>query len=944
MKNTLIYAHLSEVCLEKSVPFFPILQSTIEKVNDVLILTASEAEARDIKRVLIKSTKSTVLPQIMSLSALLTMTNTTHTKTKTERFIDIKNHLKTIPTRKKWFQDIKHKQGFIRHLESASTLYNQFPFDTKVYANHHPLGFGKSQQSLNLIQKIGQINPAPNELTPFEAERLAAYTKDKTLFLIGLTYLTQTEKNRLTHLISHAQTCISWIYDNATEDVLQNPHHFYSFIKTHWTVSEMQQVAPSQPVDYPSQLITKHASKKDEVRHVLNTISTSLNSNTVTLDQIQILTQTPNSYTSLFRDYCALLNIPFNEGKKPFFHYKVIEFILAALNTKAEKYSRISLLNWLKNPVWKQVSARLDYTFFDWLMKEYSLHDDIVSIQNAIENCIKKSPEISIDSEIAESQLLVLNKIDTVLHSIETASNIPEKLIALSQFINDLQLNIDEETTFITQSFLNIIRSLESKISSTPFQTFYAELCDIATVSNIQIPTPPTHAVLRIDTLDHYIHNPRALCFILGAENIGAPSSGNRSIFFPENLKKRLFLPNTHALSKQYLCHNLRATNTLAISFTQDSPEINGDISQAVTEAFQFLNWKIDSVANYENTVILPKDTGLKRWPALDSDNTFGQFEAKNKDHWQTKLCQKALSPTALESYQRCPYRFYLETVLGEKILFKKNDDIQAHIWGSFLHHILQLFYEEFQEKDKRVRPFNLETANKILEKIACTQLKYKENAHFYWRVKALLLLNNEAKKGLLSTILDIEANDETDLYPSAFESRFKNIKLTLNNGQELAINGAIDMILKDATQPGIAILDYKTGKNIPTKADIDKFRHLQLPIYLMVAKQLYPDTPILGGILFQINSPDKCEKKVLISTKEAKKDIFKLDRKHPARLDREFEENLITHISLLYGLISTAYFSHNHHPKLAESKFLRKQTCLSCAYWNACQYPERFK
>ena len=61
----------------------------------------------------------------------------------------------------------------------------------------------------------------------------------------------------------------------------------------------------------------------------------------------------------------------------------------------------------------------------------------------------------------------------------------------------------------------------------------------------------------------------------------------------------------------------------------------------------------------------------------------------------------RPLSPTALESYATCPYRFFLEKVLGLKELDEPEavDRIDALARGSLLHRILQRFLEQLGDR-----------------------------------------------------------------------------------------------------------------------------------------------------------------------------------------------------------------------------------------------------
>ena len=76
-----------------------------------------------------------------------------------------------------------------------------------------------------------------------------------------------------------------------------------------------------------------------------------------------------------------------------------------------------------------------------------------------------------------------------------------------------------------------------------------------------------------------------------------------------------------------------------------------------------------------------------------------------------------------------------------------------------------------------------------------------------------------------------------------------------LSKDETLNVTGQIDCVL-ESKNGELVILDYKTGSVIPTAADIKTMRNLQLSLYYLVLKSVYPEKSLVGGIFYQLKDP----------------------------------------------------------------------------------------
>jgi ATP-dependent helicase/DNAse subunit B len=214
-----------------------------------------------------------------------------------------------------------------------------------------------------------------------------------------------------------------------------------------------------------------------------------------------------------------------------------------------------------------------------------------------------------------------------------------------------------------------------------------------------------------------------------------------------------------------------------------------------------------------------------------------------------------ALSASALETYARCPFRYFLNTVLG--VLPQEDPELlltlQPRERGALLHEILRDFFSRLQ-REGRV-PLATQAPQELLH-----VLQTVAHAHFatfaatratglpvVWEVEQERLLEQ------LSLLLTWEIGHEKDFLPAAFEAPFGTdsaetvamlphgvMQFALDDGRVIHLRGRIDRIDVSADARHARILDYKSGK--PVRGRFAGGTVLQLPLYLYAARRLRPD------------------------------------------------------------------------------------------------------
>lgn len=182
------------------------------------------------------------------------------------------------------------------------------------------------------------------------------------------------------------------------------------------------------------------------------------------------------------------------------------------------------------------------------------------------------------------------------------------------------------------------------------------------------------------------------------------------------------------------------------------------------------------------------------------------------------------ISHSAMETFKQCPYKYKLNQI--DKIPEPKSEE---SVFGSYLHYILQWFFENNYNK------ISLKDLLSYYEK-HWPEIKYFDNktqkekpmSNFFFEEGIMMLKNFYQKNGHKDvTIISLEAPFE--------------ISLTDQNDQIHIVSGIIDRIQK--TDARYEVMDYKTGKRLPTQTKVDQ--NNQLSIYALAFLDKWPDIKI---------------------------------------------------------------------------------------------------
>ncbi len=205
---------------------------------------------------------------------------------------------------------------------------------------------------------------------------------------------------------------------------------------------------------------------------------------------------------------------------------------------------------------------------------------------------------------------------------------------------------------------------------------------------------------------------------------------------------------------------------------------------------------------------------------------------------------------TELERFADCSSAWLIERVVDPKTI---DAEVDPMLRGSVAHQVLFKFYAGLPKElgCEQVSEPVLEPALRFLRtcfedamrggvRLELTELQRRELEGSLWRD--------------LEQFIRAEAKSELPLVPRRFEVSFgsersaQELQRGLDLGGGLSLSGKIDRIDLDPHSASGIVQDYKSGKSVHSAAQIESELRLQIPLYMLVLRDLVGIEP-LGGL-----------------------------------------------------------------------------------------------
>lgn len=208
----------------------------------------------------------------------------------------------------------------------------------------------------------------------------------------------------------------------------------------------------------------------------------------------------------------------------------------------------------------------------------------------------------------------------------------------------------------------------------------------------------------------------------------------------------------------------------------------------------------------------------------------------------------RPLSPTDLETYGQCPYKFFAQRILRIEEVKEPEGDIAPIDVGSLLHDVLSAASAEMQKEKK---PWSGETlkdaVNRALQRMFDETEKTWPSPPIYWN------LMKERIRSILPRVAEAEGRriQQSGLTPFAWERELRGV---VDSGPQSRVHLKARADRLDRGDGGaVFVTDYKWSAL--TSLRPVNYRSLQLPLYVLLAAE-ENETPFGYGWYVSLSRP----------------------------------------------------------------------------------------
>ena len=330
-------------------------------------------------------------------------------------------------------------------------------------------------------------------------------------------------------------------------------------------------------------------------------------------------------------------------------------------------------------------------------------------------------------------------------------------------------------------------------------------------------------------------------------------------------------------------------------------------------------------------------------------------------------------SPSRIEGYTACGFRFYLRQLLGIDSPDRVTRDPDAAERGRFVHATLAEYYERGQTDGAPVDPRgDREERARLLLDVATEQIDdhldggvtpFAETwlrqclaglatpaANDYYRAHNADSAETDTAddpRGLFVRFLDTEAEQigKTTARPTRFEVEIGSddpVQIDTPRGP-VGVHGIVDRIdtVPEREPTGVVVRDYKTGST-PSTADTVGGLAFQLPLYAHLAEQAL-DGETLGGAYYRVAAPTTTTTYAGAVTADEHAAYYRSDDPGTAMLryrtpefdtHEQFRSFLTDTVPERLGTVTASVAGGRFHPTLLGPD---EAGCDHCAYAHVC-------
>ena len=654
-----------------------------------------------------------------------------------------------------------------------------------------------------------------------------------------------------------------------------------------------------------------------EIENVAKNIVKLIKNKDIRYKDISIITKNIENYSSLTKSIFKKYEIPiFIDEKRDLNQNIIVQYVLSIIEVISKNYSYESIFNYLKtgfveieeNDIFKLEKYCIKYGIKNNKFKndfKYGINEKNKEEINYLNELRKKiiNPLINLKKELDENK--TAQNFSKQFYLFLINQNIEQKI---NKKINNLKKNnfydLAKEYEESYKIIINILDEInlifgEEKITLEKFSQIIRTGLKNSELGRI----PANQDQVIMGDIDRSRSRKTKVVFIIGLNDGVFPSINKNQGFLDdedrdylkddgieiakgtlENLYDdnfNIYKAFTIAEEKIFLSYassdsdgkSLRASNLvfrikkIFPNLLEESDMISKNNFEIVNEEklYDELILKINEIENGKEPeklfyTIFKYYQEKKRYNKLLYENVKYidyNFSEKIKKENIDKLYGNNLntSISKLEKYMSCPFSYFLQYIL--KLKEKEELRVQSFDTGSFMHEVINSFFEKINNLGSNLKDITEEEIEEIVSKIINEKLLQDNNYIFTATEKYKLLVQRlkriitKSLKYIIQSIVQSEFKLEGTEVEFGEKGKYKPIILDLENGKKVEITGKIDRIdiAKDEKNTYVRIIDYKSSVKNLDFGNVYAGLQLQLITYLDAVCKLEDFVP--AGILY---------------------------------------------------------------------------------------------
>lgn len=333
-----------------------------------------------------------------------------------------------------------------------------------------------------------------------------------------------------------------------------------------------------------------------------------------------------------------------------------------------------------------------------------------------------------------------------------------------------------------------------------------------------------------------------------------------------QRLKFRQLLYQSNRLHLSYAEYDMsgraRGPSPLLAEFLEarEEPAPHEDLNFS-SPLHTFLLGKARHPFHQEN---IQREKARREHPTADN----GTLNALPPEEWQRQLKRRLLSPSYIDDYAKCPWRFFARWHLKIDSREAENLYVEPKYRGQWMHQLLEKTYRHFLTSHFTQQKIpGLNDLQQRLEHVSQTLMKEIQQEESLPWIPAEVLHDEMAKaKAQVWELIQNEwerwQNQSEPLLPHELEWHFgspstgkpKALNIDIAPNNKVQLTGFIDRVDYNPKSNEYLVIDYKSSNTGALSSRLREHRSFQLFIYgQAVATGLYAKAYDLGGLYWDL-------------------------------------------------------------------------------------------